>query len=80
MAEIVTKRCEHLLKFEGMTHGHVIVLDRETQYIMCDHCYAKLCQRLFADQAPKTWLDNPLIEPDKMCHDPLKEWKRSDPY
>lgn len=80
MAEIVTKRCEHLLKFEGMAHGHVLVLDRETQYIMCDACYAKLYQRLFADQTPKTWLDNPLIEPDKTCPDPLKEWKRSAPY
>jgi hypothetical protein len=80
MAEIVTKRCEHLLKFEGMAHGHVIVLDRETQYIMCDACYAKLYQRLFADQMPKTWLDNPLIEPDKTCYEPLQERKRPDLY
>ena len=63
MAEIVTKRCEHMLKFGGMAHGHVIILDRDTQYVMCDKCYAEVYQRLFVDQLPRTYLDNPLTEP-----------------
>ena len=82
MAEIVTKRCEHMLKFEGMAHGHVLVLDRDTQYVMCEGCYAEMYQRLFSDQMPKTWLGNPLIEPapETWKDRVMVEFRRQDPY
>jgi hypothetical protein len=43
----------------GLSHAHAIYLNG-VEHILCDGCYAKLYKRLFSDQAPKVWLDEPL--------------------
>jgi hypothetical protein len=56
---VETKRCEHFQEGMGLSHAHAIYLNG-VEHILCDGCYAKLYKRLFSDQAPKVWLDEPL--------------------
>jgi hypothetical protein len=61
--ELHITSCPHINVWSKPVHFHVIRNGVNEEHQLCDACYAKLCERLFANDLPENWRGKPLTEP-----------------